>query len=58
MNALQNYDRELKQKNNELLKRLAKNVEIIDFPNHSHNDLFFDGSQVPLYLKLMLRQTK
>ena len=58
LNALQNYNKELKQKNNELLKKLAKNAEIIDFPNHSHNDLFFDESQVPLYLKLMLRQTK
>ena len=36
----------------------AKNAEIVDFPNHSHNDLFFDQSQVPTYLKLMRQKTK
>ena len=43
--------------NNELLKSLAKDTDVVDFPNHSHNDLFFDASQVPLYLKLMLQKT-
>ena len=57
LNAMKNYSRELKQKNIELLKRIAKNLEIVDFPNHSHNDLFFDESQVPVYLKLMQQKT-
>ena len=46
------------KKNLELLKKIAKNAEIVDFPNHSHNDLFFDQSQVPTYLKLMRQKTK
>ena len=58
LNALQSISRELKQKNLELLKKIAKNAEIVDFPNHSHNDLFFDQSQVPTYLKLMRQKTK
>jgi hypothetical protein len=57
LNALKNYSEELKRANLELLKKLAKNAEIIDFPNHSHNDLFFDEHQVPIFLKLMLQKT-
>lgn len=57
LNALQSYSAELKQKNLELLRKLAKHLEIIDFPHHSHNDLFFDEGQVPVYLRLMLQKT-
>ena len=58
LNAMQNIDMEVKRKNIDLLRKLAKNTEVIDFPNHSHNDLFYDESQVPVYLKLMLQKTE
>ena len=43
--------------NPSLVEYGEKNAEIIDFPNHSHNDLFFDEHQVPIFLKLMLQKT-
>ncbi len=58
LNAMQSCNMEIKQKNIDLLKSLAKDTDVVDFPNHSHNDLFFDASQVPLYLKLMLQKTE
>ena len=58
LNALQQCNRDIKQKNIELLKELAKDTEVIDFPNHSHNDLFFDETQVPIYLQLMRKKTE
>ena len=57
LNALSGIEPKKKKANLDLLKSLAPETEIIDFPNHAHNDLFYDGNLVPVYLDLMKKHT-
>ncbi len=57
LNALKYQEREKtideKRKNLEVIARYASNFKIIDFPEHTHDDLFYDDSQVDNYLNIM-----
>ncbi|MBQ7482089.1 MAG: non-ribosomal peptide synthetase [Lachnospiraceae bacterium] len=46
-----------KKKNLEIIKQYAENLEIVDFPNHDHNDLFYDENMFKRYLEIMLHHT-
>ena len=57
LNAMAECSLAMKKRNIEIIRSHAPNVEVIDFPNHSHNDLFFDETQVLIYLDIMKKHT-
>ena len=55
LNAHLHADPVRKKKNIKMIQELASDLVIIDFPKHSHDDLFFDQEQVRYYFEIMLR---
>ena len=60
LNALKIPEDEMgKNKNNlEVIARHASNLTVIDFPEHTHEDLFYDDGQTESYLRIMLDALK
>ena len=46
-------EKEKKLKNLQVIKEYAKGLSVIEFPNHTHEDLFYDESQFERYLKIL-----
>ena len=57
LNALkrQNGEKESieKQRNLEVIAQYASDFTVIDFPDHTHDDLFYDEEQVQNYIDIM-----
>ena len=57
LNANKDCDLNIKKRNLELLRRFAPHTQAIDFPDHTHIELFFDAALVPKYLEMMRGET-
>ena len=55
LNALKipDEEKESKIKNLEIMKAYTPDLDIIDFPEHDHNDLFYDESLIKKYIEIM-----
>lgn len=60
MNALKPENKEMEEEereaaasNIETIRKYASNLSVIDFLDHTHNDLFYDLNQADNYLKIM-----
>ena len=58
LNAGKDCDANIKKRNLEILREHAPRTQVTDFPDHAHNDLFFDAALVPKYLDMMLRESQ
>ena len=53
LNAEKDCDLNIKARNLEILRDIAPNTQVTNFPDHAHNDLFFDAALIPKYLEMM-----
>ncbi|MBR1875997.1 MAG: non-ribosomal peptide synthetase [Lachnospiraceae bacterium] len=51
-------EREKNKNNLEVIAYHASNLTVIDFPEHTHEDLFYDDGQTESYLRIMLDALK
>ena len=53
LNSQKDCDLNVKTRNLELLRGRAPRTKVVDFPDHTHIEMFFDTALIPKYLELM-----